>query len=205
MDRATTFVTGVVSGLAALAGWRYYRSRVTESVDYEIRRLVDGVEIRRYPTVVVAETVAATEAIARRRLGEYAGGANRVGAKLPATTPLRTRIGSLEAPTQTQTGSEASARPVRVGSYLPPGYSPETAPEPTDRAVLLTVETPRTVAVRSVPRYPPTDRVDQARRELLATVERAGLAAVGSPFLFNYDNSLLGSLTGRAEVGIEIA
>ncbi|WP_253738493.1 SOUL family heme-binding protein [Halohasta salina] len=203
MDRATTFVTGVVSGLAALAGWRYYRSRATESVDYEVRRLVDGVEIRRYPTVVVAETVAASEAIARRRLREYAAGANRVGAELPATTPLRTRIGPLEAPTPT--GTEASTAPVRVGSYLPPGYSPEAAPEPTDRAVLLTVETPRTVAVRSVPRYPPTDRVGRAKRRLLEGVDRAGLAAVGSPFLFSYDNSLLGSLTGRAEVGIEIA
>jgi len=203
MDRATTFVTGVLSGLAAMAGLRYYRSRATKSVDYEVRRLVDGIEIRRYPTVVVAETVAASEAIARRRLQEYAGGANRIGAKLPATTPLRTRIGPLE--TATSAGTEASTAPVRVGNYLPPGYSPETAPEPTDRAVLLTVETPRTVAVRSVPRYPPTDRVGRAKRQLIAAVDRAELAAVGSPFLFTYDNSLLGSLTGRAEVGIEIA
>jgi len=203
MNRATTFVTGALSGLAAVAGWRYYRSRATEPVDYETRRIDDGIEIREYPTVVVAETVAANEASARRRLQHYLDGANSVEARIPATTPLRTQVESVEVPTTD--GSESSTAPVRVGTYLPPGYSPQTAPEPTDRSVLLTVETPRTVAVRSVPIYPSGDRVDRAKTRLLAAIENADLVGVGSPFVFNYDNSLLGSLTGRAEVGIEIA
>ena len=203
MNRATTFVTGILSGLAAVAGWRYYRSRATEPVDYEVRRIGDGIEIRQYPTVVVAETVAANEAAARRRLRHYFGGANSAESTIPATTPLRTQSEAVEV--ATTTGSDSSAGPVRVGTYLPPSYSPQTAPEPTDRSVLLTVETPRTVAVRSVPIYPPTERVERAKTQLLAGVEAADLVAVGSPFVFNYDNSLLGSVTGRAEVGIEVA
>ena len=203
MNRATTFVTGILSGLAAVAGWRYYRARATEPVDYEIQQIGDGIEIRQYPTVVVAETIAASEAAARRRLRHYVAGANRAESTIPATTPLRTQSEAVEV--ATTTGSDSSAGPVRVGTYLPPSYSPQTAPEPTDRSVLLTVETPRTVAVRSVPIYPPGDRVDRAKTQLLTAVEAADLVAVGSPFVFNYDNSLLGSVTGRAEVGIEVA
>jgi len=203
VNRATTFVTGALSGLAAVAGWRYYRSRATEPVDYEVRRIGDGIEIRQYPTVVVAETIAATEASARRRLRHYVSGANSAESTIPTTTPLRVQTEPVEV--ATTAGSDSSTGPVRVGTYLPPNYSPRSAPEPTDRSVLLTVETPRTVAVRSVPIYPPGDRVDRTKDQLLAAVEDTDLVAVGSPFVFNYDNSLLGSLTGRAEVGIEVA
>ena len=203
MNRATTFITGFFGGLAAVAGWRYYRSRATKPVDYETRRTDDDVEIREYPTVVVAETVAANEASARRRLQHYLDGANSVEARIPATTPLRTQVESVEVPTTD--GGESSTQPVRVSTYLPPGYSPQTAPEPTDRSVLLTVETPRTIAVRSVPIYPLGGRVDRAKTRLLGAIEDSDLVGVGSPFVFTYDNSLLGSLTGRAEVGIEIA
>ncbi|MFO7833536.1 MAG: heme-binding protein [Halohasta sp.] len=202
MDRATTFVTGLFGGLAAVAGWRYYRSRATETVDYEVRRLVDGIEIRRYPAVVVAETVAETVAAARRRLRQYAAGANRSGTAIPATTPLRTQFGPLGVPTTT---GDTAAAPVRVGSYLPSEYGAAAVPEPTDPAVLLTVEPSRTVAVRPVPLARPTDRVDRARWHLLDAVGREGLATVGEPFVFSYDNTLLGSLTGRTEVGVGIA
>ena len=203
MNRATTFIMGVFGGLAAVASWRYSRSRSTESVDYETRHIGDGIEVRQYPTVVVAETVAADEAAARRRLRHYLGGANSAESTIPATTPLRVQTEPVEVPTTA--GGSASTDPVRVGTYLPPNYSPRTAPEPTDRSVLLTVETPRTVAVRSVPIYPPSGRVDRAKTRLLDAIEDTDFVAVGDPFVFNYDNSLLGSLTGRAEVGIEVA
>ena len=202
MDRATTFVTGALAGLATVAGLRYYRSRATETVAYE-RRTVEDCEIREYPTVVIAETVANTESAARRRLEQYLDGANTTAERIPATTPIRAKHKPLEVTTP-QTG-EQSSDPVRVCTYLPPQYSPQTAPKPTDHTVQLTVETPRTVAVRSVSIYPSDDRLEQAREQLYAAVEGNDWVAIGSPFVFRYDNSLVGSLTGRTEVGIEIA
>ncbi len=202
MDRATTFVTGALAGLATVAGLRYYRSRATEAVAYE-RQAVGDCEVRQYPTVVIAETVAKTEAAARKRLEQYLGGANTTAERIPATTPIRAKHTRL-AMTTPQT-DEATRRPVRVCTYLPPSYSPQTAPEPTDHTVQLTVETPRTVAVQSVSLYPSTDRLERARDKLYGTVEANDWVAIGSPFVFRYDNSLVGSITGRTEVGIEIA
>jgi len=202
MDRATTFVTGALAGLATVAGLRYYRSRATETVDYESRQIGD-IELREYPTVVVAETVADREAAGRRRLEQYLGGANTVAERIPATTPLRTHSRPLEVTTP-QAG-ESTDSPVRVTSYLPPRYSPQSAPEPTDPTVQLTVETPRRVAVQSVSLYPSTNRLERARNQLLEAVEINDWVAIGATFVFRYDNSFVGSLTGRTEVGIEIA
>jgi len=202
MNRATTFATGVLSGLAAVAGWRYYRSQATQRVRYETRRHHDEVEIRQYPAVVVAETVADDESAARRRLRSYLAGANDKGATIPATTPIRIQTESVELTTTTR--QQASTNRVRVGVYLPSSYSPKTTPNPTDRSVMLTVETPRTVAVRPVSWLPSKDRFDRAETQLLAAVADVGLIAVGSPFVFDYANSPLGSLTGRAEVAIEV-
>jgi len=202
MDRATTFVTGALAGLATVAGLQYYRSRATEPIEYESRQVGD-VELRAYPTVVVAETVADREAAGRRRLEQYLGGANTIAERIPATTPLRTHTQSLEVTAPRATDTRET--PVRVTSYLPSTYSPQTAPEPTDPTVQLTVETPRRVAVQSVPRYPSTDRLTRAKNRLFAAIETNGWVAIGSPFVFRYDNSLVGSLTGRTEIGIEIA
>lgn len=202
MNRATTFATGVLSGLAAVAGWRYYCSRASRRVTYETRRHHDGIEIRQYPAVVVAETVADDESAARRRLRSYRSGANDEGSAIPSTTPIRTQAESVELTTTTR--QQASADSVRVGVYLPPSYSPETTPNPTDHSVMLTVEAPRTVAVRPVSWLPSESRFDRAERRLLAAVADADLVAVGAPFVFDYANSPLGSLTGRAEVAIEV-
>jgi len=202
MDRATTFVTGALAGLATVAGLRYYRSRATESVEYE-RQSVGDCEVRQYPTVVIAETVADTEAAARQRLEQYLAGANSTAERIPATTPIRAKHKPLEVTTP-QTGVSSSS-PVRVCTYLPPTYSPQSAPEPTDHTVQLTVETPRTVAVQSVSRFRSDDRLEAARDRLFAAIEANDWAAIGSPFVFRYDNSIVGSLTGRTEVGIEIA
>jgi hypothetical protein len=203
MNRATTFVTGAISGAVAWASWRYYRSRAATQVEYETRRLCDGIEIRQYPTVIVAETVAESISAARRRLRSYLTGANEIEIPIPTTTPIRIHTESLEV--VTPTGSRASTDPVRVGVYLPPSYSPQTAPKPTNNEVLLTVETTRTVAVRSVPWYRRADRVERAETQLLTALADNDLVAVGSPFVFTYNNSIRGSLTGQTEVAIEVA
>lgn len=202
MNRATTFITGAISGLAAWAGWQYYRSRATKRVTYETCQTYKRTEIRRYPTVVVAETVADSTSAARNRLREYLTGANEANSIIPATTPVRTHTESLEV--TTPTGNQTSTRPVRVGVYLPPGYSPQAAPEPTNNAVVLTVETPRTVAVRSISVLPTDNRFERARTKLLTTLADVDLVVVGSPFVFDYGNSVFDLLTGRAEVAIEV-
>lgn len=201
MNRATTFITGALSGLAAVAGWRYYHSRRATQVRYESRRLLDGVEIRQYPTVVVAETAAETESEARSRLRSYLSGANTAETAIAETTPIRTHSEPIALPTPT--GSQSTDRG-QVSVYLPPSYTPQTAPEPTDRSVQLTVETSRTVAVRPVPHYPRVDRVERANTRLRTAIADNELVAVGDPFVFRYDNTLCGSLTGRAEVAVEI-
>lgn len=203
MNRATTFIMGAFSGLAAVAGWRYYRARTATQVGYESRQLLDGIEIRRYPTVVVAETVAETESKARNKLRDYLSGANVAGTAIPDTTPVRTQPEPIALSTATH--EQSSSGRTRVGVYLPPSYTPETAPTPSDRSVLLTVETPRTVAVRAVSRYPRTDRIERAKTQLEMTVADSELVAIGSPFVFRYEHTLLGSLTERAEIGVEIA
>lgn len=202
MNRATTFITGAISGLAVWAGWQHYRSHAAQQVDYETQRLVDDVEIRQYPAVVVAETVADSREAARSRLRSYLAGANETEAPIPATTPIRTHTEPLELASPTHHGSSTDR--VRVGVYLPHSYSPQTAPQPSDSEVVLTVETPRTVAVRPVRLYPRVDRFEQATARLRSTVAANELGAVGSPFVLSYDNGIVGSLTGRAEVAVEI-
>ncbi|MFW5905749.1 MAG: heme-binding protein, partial [archaeon] len=62
--------------LAGWIGWGLYSGRSVDSVPYERETSVDGVEIRRYPQLVLAETTANDQITAFRRLFRYISGAN---------------------------------------------------------------------------------------------------------------------------------
>ncbi len=205
MNRATTLLAGAVGATAVWAGCRRYLSSSADSIAYRRLSSVGGVERRKYPSVVVAETLADTEGEASGRLRDYLNGANTESVQLPQTAPVRIQP---EPVTMTTPGQPSQAGShVRMGVYLAPSFTPQTAPQPTSRTVRLTVETPRTVAVQPVSRLPTADRAsrtDRATTTLLSAVADANLVAVGRPFVFEYPLAYLPESLTRTEVAVEV-
>ncbi len=119
-----------------------------------IDRIGETVEIRRYPSQLVAEaTVAAVDERAGRSrafrlLFDFISGANQSRADIAMTTPVEIAAApesiAMTTPVQIKT---ASAGRYTMRFFLPATYTMETAPRPTHPDVRL-VETPeRTLAV----------------------------------------------------------
>jgi len=196
------FLAGFGGLLALWVGWGAYVGRTTERVPYERLASLDGVDLRRYSRTILAETTAPDARTAFRRLFRYISGANEAredvamtapvstrGERLATTPPLRTVRGggegvSMTTPVRTDRGDSS----VTMAFYLPAEYEPETAPTPTDPAVRLVVEPPRTTAVRRFSWYATAGRVDRKRRRLLSALEERGIEVVGSPVLLQYDD-----------------
>lgn len=207
---------GLVVGAGAVAGWiawGAYASRSVESIPYTHLRTQDGVEFRRYPRAVRVETTAPDQITAFRRLFEYISGANAGDESISMTAPVETRQGqaiSMTAPVR----SEATGRAATPGSdgtdgmrmsfSLPPEYDAETAPDPTDPAVTLLVDPPKTVAVKRFSWYAPQWRVAGLERDLLRTIEGNGVEPVGEPYLLRYDDPWTPPFMRRNEVAAEI-
>ncbi|MFW5956287.1 MAG: SOUL family heme-binding protein [Halorhabdus sp.] len=191
--------------LAGWIGWGLYSGRSVDSVPYERETSVDGVEIRRYPQLVLAETTANDQITAFRRLFRYISGANESQREIEMTTPVQTRGGTSIAMTAPVLSDSRGGEQMRMAFYLPAEYDPETAPVPTDATVRLVVEPPTTVAVTEFSWYAPERRVDRLERKLLATLERAGIEQQGEPYLLRYDDPWTPPFMRHNEVAVEIA
>ena len=195
---------------AGWIGWGIYSSREAESVPYERQGTVDGTEIRRYPQTIRAETTAPNQRTAFRRLFNYISGANRGEESISMTAPVKTQSGesiSMTAPVRSETVETAGSdgEGLRMGFYLPAAYTPETAPEPTDEAVTLVTEPPKTVAVDQFSWFAPAWRVERRTEKLLASLAQAGIEPIDEPSLLRYNDPWTPPFMRRNEVVVEVA
>lgn len=202
-----TVLVGGGLALAGWVGWGLYSSRTAQSVPYERLRTVDGLEIRRYPQTVLAETTAPNQRTAFRRLFNYISGTNRGDESISMTAPVETQQGeaiSMTSPVRSET-AKGGGDDVQMAFYLPSEYGPDTAPEPTDSTVSLVTEPPKTVAVDRFSWYSPAWRVSRRTEKLRSTLDKHGIESVGEPSLLRYNDPWTPPFMRRNEVAIEIA
>lgn len=199
-------LVGAGVAFAGWVGWGIYSTRTTETVPYERLRTLDGVELRRYPGTVLVETAAANQRRAFRRLFAYISGANVSSESISMTAPVETQDGtSVPMTAPVRSGStDGDDDEVRMAFYLPPEYTIETAPEPTEPGVELATEPPKTVAVDRFSWYAPEWRVERRTRSLLSTLEREGIEPLGDPFLLRYNDPWTPPFLRRNEVAVEV-
>jgi len=198
-------IAGAAVFLAGWIGWGHYADSTAETIPYERVRAVDGIEIRHYPQVVLAETTAPNEITAFRRLFRYISGANRADVDIPMTAPVETESGTtISMTTPVRSDSEPDSEQVRMAFYLPTAFDHDTAPEPTDPAVALVTEPAKTVAADSFSWYAPDWRVERRQRRLLETLERDGIRPFGEPYLLRYDDPWTPPFMRHNEVAVVV-
>lgn len=214
MSRKRLALAGVVA-LGGITGYWMVRSslasRSAERVEYTVERTLDAdTEIRRYPELVLVETTATSDREAFGRLFRYLDGANESRSDVAMTTPVRTDDASDEssdsiamtAPVRTDV-TEGDER--RMWFYLPSTYTPNTAPRPTDAEVRLTVEPPRSLAVRTFSWWATERRTNRQQEMLEETLAAHDVSTVGGPFCLQYDAPGTPPFLRTNEVAIEVA
>ena len=171
-----------------LFAWRAANSleRPTYSV---LQKLGQGVELRRYESYAVAETVIPTSNMKAgtgkgfQTVAGYIFGKNKPKAKMSMTAPVRisAKTGgekmSMTAPVRT---SQTSGK-TRVSFVLEKAYSTRSAPRPLDGSVRLKEIRPHLLAARSFSGPPPSEeRIARERAKILAALEASGLQPVCS-------------------------
>jgi hypothetical protein len=209
-------LAGVLAVGAALALVRWQLGRFfTSQPDYEVERIVGGVEIRRYGPRAVAETTADAAdwdtALGEgfRRLAGYIFGGNEKKQRIAMTSPVTaSRAGGAT--------SERLAMTAPVTSRVEAGGYTVTFTMPKDRE-LASLPVPRDprIRLREVPgervavlRYHGRYRGDLARAkqtELLERVRAAGLEPRGEPSFAGYDAPWTLPFLRRLEAWLPIA
>ncbi|MGM0592641.1 MAG: SOUL family heme-binding protein [Halobacteriota archaeon] len=222
MVRTSTVALGLVGGVVAAAGaWNLHQRYSVETTPYTVVTRVGDVELRRYPSVVLVETVAPSEREAFRRLFRYITGADDGGADVLMTVPVEVRgrgtsIPTIESPwsagrgkmipmtAPVETSTYGDEWGVRMAFYLPDGYDTGSAPKPTDSDVELVSVPERTLAVRRFSGRPTDRRVSRESSRLLATLDEAAVPTTGASFFMGYDAPWTLPPLRRNEVAVEV-
>lgn len=194
-------LTAVVA--VAWDAWARFAQDDVETVPYTALERDGAFELREYPDVVVARTVAESQREAFRRLFDYIDGANERGRDVAMTAPVATTPGvdvAMTAPVAT----EPVEAGVEMSFFLPATYTLDGAPEPTDDRVDLDVVEHRRVAAYRFSWFATDGRVKRARRRLEQALAGRGRSPAGEHELHRYDDPRTPPWQRRNEVVVEL-
>ena len=170
---------------------------MTETIPFEITGKLGEIEIRKYPSVVLATVDSDGNDSGFNLLFAFITGSNNTQRKISMTSPVITsRQIAMTAPVVSDAKS--------MSFVMPPGQSREDIPDPLDSRVRITMLPSREVAVIRFTGYARHDEVMAAEERLLEGLKKAMIEPVGDPFLMRYNPPWIPGFLRRNEVAVEI-
>ena len=174
---------------------------MSESATYEVLQTIDEVEIRRYPTLVLARVKGLTDDVAFRILFRYISGENKVRKDIAMTVPVIST-----GPTYQRI---AMTRPVlsdedSFSFVMPSSYSIGTVPEPLDPRVEMIEVKPRRLAVLRFSGRTFNDSLRENEDQLIFALKKHGIEFKGPPFLMRYNGPGTPGFLRRNEIAVEL-
>jgi len=194
----------IMSNTIARAG-----NRMTEQAPYEVLRTVDGVELRRYPELLLATVSGMEDNPSFGILFDYITGNNVKRSRLDMTAPVvSSEKLAMTVPVVSSERIPMTA-PVVSGNrfftfVMPKGYTIDTLPAPSDKRVRIHVQPPRDFAVLEFSGRMKTEKVEERIKELLDILAKNKIKTRGEPFLMRYNSPFTPGFLRRNEVSIEI-
>ena len=174
---------------------------MTDETPYSVIQTLGDIEIRAYPSMILASVQGRGDTGAFGLLFRYITGSNRSQRAIPMTAPVVSE----------GTGGEkvAMTTPVvsdqdRFSFVLPASYTMDTAPVPLDPRVQLVRIAARRVAVLRFRGRAGVRQVRAWTEDLVRDLRQAGIEPTSPPFLMRYNPPYTPGFMRRNEVGAEI-
>jgi len=176
-----------------------------------IERIGSNIEIRQYPTRIVAETtVDATQSDnprgdAFRIVAAYIFGANKARQKIDMTAPVEVAKPSVTIPMTAPVEVSTSNNALLMRFFMPSNYSKNDLPEPSDPRVKLIELEPMTAAVLRFSGSITDEAVSNRTTELMAAIQNTKWRASGAPTAYFYNPPWTLPFLRRNEVAIPVS
>jgi len=171
---------------------------MADTIPYDITGKEGTIEYRHYPVLVLATVDSPGNDTGFNLLFAYISGSNHTRDAIPMTSPV---ITLKKIPMTAPVVSDASS----MSFVMPAGKSREEIPDPLDNRVRIVTIPEREVAVIRFRGYASQQEVDETMSLLQEGLKKAGIAAVGQPFLMRYNPPWTPGFLRRNEVGVEIS
>lgn len=170
---------------------------MVETAVYEEIGRIGEIELRKYPSLIIATVTGYSENEAFGFLFRFISGQNRTKQKMAMTASV---ITSEKIEMTAPVVSEAAS----MSFIMPSRFSRDILPDPLDSQVRIHEIPAREVAVIRFKGYADEVSVTEVTTRLLSNLEKEGISVVGSPFLMRYNSPWTPGFLRRNEVGSEI-
>jgi hypothetical protein len=160
--------------------YQHHASLMTDEIPYSVIRTLGNIEIRAYPSIILATVQGRRDRGAFGLLFRYITGSNRSQQTIPMISPVvsagaRTENIPMTAPVVSDQN--------RFSFVLPASYTMETAPIPLDNRVRLSPIPARRVAATRFRGRATARQVRDRTETFLRGLRQAGIEPIGPPFL----------------------
>ena len=168
---------------------------MVETPSYEVVRRIDGVEVRKYPQMLLA--TAKGDADLFNLLFRYISGANEGSNKISMTAPVIT-------PEKIAMTSPIVSLGDSMSFIVPSSYSRDAVPKPADPRISIEELPSRTLAVLRFSGLARSGAVEAKKKALLETLTRNNLKVKGEVVLMRYNPPFTPWFLRRNEVAVEV-
>jgi hypothetical protein len=186
-------------------------SMSTEQQRYDvIEKIGKDIEIRQYPTRIVAETTVDADKSANPRgdafriIAAYIFGANKARQKIDMTTPVEVTAPSINIPMTAPVEINTANDVVVMRFFMPSNYSNTDLPDPSNPRVKLVELEPMTAAVLVFSGSTGDKAVSIRTKELMAAIQNTKWRVSGPPTAFFYNPPWTLPFLRRNEVAVPV-
>lgn len=170
---------------------------MTQEIPYIIVKKIGQLEIRRYPEMILAVVQDDSDDSGFGLLFRYISGENKTRRRIAMTAPVITseKI-AMSAPVITKSNYMAFA--------LPPSYTKETAPVPTNPAVKIEIQPEKEMAVLRFGGRATQVQVEKYIQKLKTVLQEQAMQMNADLVLMRYNSPFTPGFLRRNEVAVEI-
>ncbi len=170
---------------------------MVETPSYEVVGQMDGVEIRLYPSMILATVMGDDEGDPFNLLFKYISGENSGGSKISMTAPVLT-------PERIEMTAPVISGGYSMSFIVPSKYTMETVPRPNDERISIQEVQGRKLAVVRFRGWARKRSVEEQKTRLISVLQESGVETIGEPFLMRYNSPWTPGFMRRNEIGIEV-
>jgi effector-binding domain-containing protein len=175
---------------------------MVETVKYSVLKKIGDVEIRKYPSLILASTTKGSDDNSSFMIiANYIFGNNKSSKKISMTAPVITseKI-SMTTPVITSNYSNK----MKMSFVMPSEYTLKTLPKPNSSDVKIETIKSAKLAVLRFTGFTPAGKVNKLQDRLIKTLNENKIKIKSAPFLMRYNSPWTIPFIRRNEVAVEV-
>ncbi len=168
---------------------------MVEQIDFEVLKKIGNIEIRRYPSYLIAKVDGYGDG-GFNILFKFISGENISTSKISMTAPVISQEIEMTTPVLSEGGS--------IAFVMPSKYSLESVPKPVDDRINIVEIPKRTLAVLRFSGRWSASLFNNKSKQLLEQIGKEKINIIGTVFSMRYSSPFTPSFLRRNEVAIEV-